>query len=70
MDGQLPPKRLPIGKTEILKTAPAQKIRDFYQAWYRPENAVVVAVGDFDVDAMEAKIKARFGDWKGQGQPA
>jgi zinc protease len=67
LDGQLPPNRLPIGKTEVLKTAPAQRIRDFYQAWYRPENAVVVAVGDFDVDAMEAKIKARFGDWKDQG---
>uniref|UniRef100_B0T8U4 Peptidase M16 domain protein n=1 Tax=Caulobacter sp. (strain K31) TaxID=366602 RepID=B0T8U4_CAUSK len=69
LEGQRPPKRLPIGKTEILKTAPAQRIRDFYQAWYRPENAVFVAVGDFDVDAMEARIKARFGDWKGQGQP-
>jgi len=67
--GQRPPERLPIGQTEVLKTAPAQRIRDFYQAWYRPENAVLVAVGDFDVDAMEARIKARFGDWKGQGQP-
>jgi zinc protease len=67
LEGQRPPQRLPIGKTEILHTAPAQRIRDFYEAWYRPENAVVVAVGDFDVDAMEAKIKARFGDWKGQG---
>ena len=67
LEGQRPPQRLPIGKTEILKTAPAQTIRDFYQAWYRPENAVVVAVGDFDVDAMEAKIKAKFGDWQGQG---
>jgi zinc protease len=67
LQGQRPPLRLPIGKTEILKAAPAQRIRDFYQAWYRPENAVVVAVGDFDVDAMEAKIKARFGDWKAVG---
>ncbi|MBC7669146.1 MAG: insulinase family protein [Gemmatimonadaceae bacterium] len=67
MEGQRPPLRLPIGKTEILRAAPAQRIRDFYEAWYRPENAVVVAVGDFDVDAMEAKIKARFGDWTPQG---
>ncbi len=67
MDGQLPPKRIPIGKTEILKAAPAQKIRDYYEAYYRPERAVVVAVGDFDLDAMEAKIKARFQDWKGKG---
>ena len=67
MEGQLPPKRIPIGKTEILKTAPAQKIRDYYEAYYRPERAVIVAVGDFDLDAMEAKIKARFSDWKGKG---
>lgn len=69
MEGQLPPKRIPIGKTEVLKTAPAQRIRDFYEAYYRPERAVLVAVGDFDVDAMEAKIKAKFGDWAGKGQP-
>lgn len=67
MEGQLPPKRIPIGKTEILKSAPAQRIRDFYEAYYRPERAVLVAVGDFDVDAMEAKIKAKFGDWVGKG---
>lgn len=69
MEGQLPPKRIPIGKTEVLKTATAQRIRDFYEAYYRPERAVLVAVGDFDVDAMEAKIKAKFGDWAGKGQP-
>jgi zinc protease len=26
-----------------------------------------VAVGDFDVDAMERKIRERFSDWRGQG---
>jgi len=67
LQGQRPPTRLPIGKTEVLQTAPAQRIRDYYEAWYRPEHAVIVAVGDFDVDAMEARIKTRFGDWKGQG---
>ncbi|MFN6987458.1 MAG: insulinase family protein, partial [Rhizobium oryzihabitans] len=45
----------------------AQRIRDFYEAYYRPERAVLVAVGDFDVDAMEAKIKGKFGDWVGKG---
>jgi len=61
--GQRPPLRPPIGKVEILKTAPASDIRSFYGAWYRPERAVLIAVGDFDVDAMEAKIRAKFGDW-------
>lgn len=64
MKGQRPPERWPIGAVEILRTAPASQITAFYNAWYRPERATLVAVGDFDLDVMEAKIKASFGDWK------
>jgi zinc protease len=60
-------KRFPIGTEEVLKTAPAARIKDFYQRYYRPENTTLVVVGDFDVNAMEAKIKSRFADWKGVG---
>lgn len=59
--------RFPIGTEEVLKTAPPQRIRDFYEAYYRPERATLVLVGDFDVAAMEAKIRARFADWQGKG---
>ncbi|HEX7887243.1 MAG TPA: insulinase family protein, partial [Phenylobacterium sp.] len=45
---------------------PASRIADYYSHWYRPERAVFVAVGDFDVDAMEVKIRAAFGEWKAQ----
>ena len=64
LKGQRPPQRLPIGKVEVLQTAPADRIASFYRTWYRPERAVLVAVGDFDPDEMEARIKAKFGDWK------
>jgi zinc protease len=57
------------GYRVAIKTLSAQMDGDFYEAYYRPERAVLVAVGDFDVDAMEAKIKAKFGDWAGKGQP-
>ncbi|HEY8618356.1 M16 family metallopeptidase [Phenylobacterium sp.] len=67
MPGQRVPTRYPIGQVDILKTAPANRMRDYYQRWYRPERAVLVVVGDFDVAAMEAKIRARFSDWKAQG---
>ncbi|MBA4747158.1 MAG: insulinase family protein [Sphingopyxis sp.] len=59
--------RLPVGTEEVLRGAPAQRLRDFYDAYYRPERASLVIVGDFDVAAMEAKIKARFADWQGRG---
>ena len=61
--GQLPPRRMPIGKVAVLQSAPREQIVDFYSRYYRPERAVLVAVGDFDVDAMEAKIKAGFSSW-------
>ena len=61
--GQRLADRLPIGDLNIIKTAPRDRFVDFYRAYYRPERATLVAVGDFDVDAMEARIKAKFGDW-------
>jgi zinc protease len=59
--------RLPIGTEDVLKNAPAARIKSFYQRYYRPENTTLVVVGDFDVNAMEAKIKTKFADWKGVG---
>ena len=70
LHGQRATRRWPIGKVEVIKTAPAGLIRSFYEANYRPEKATLVAVGDFDPAVMEAKIKARFGDWIGVGVPA
>ncbi len=67
LDGQRMPTRYPIGQVEVLKSAPAGQIADFYRRYYRPERAVIVAVGDFDPDAMEAKIRAQFADWQAQG---
>ena len=67
LQDQRPPQRLPIGKVDVLKTAPASQIVDFYRRYYRPERATLVAAGDFDPAVIEAKIKAQFGDWVGSG---
>jgi zinc protease len=58
--GQLPPKRFPIGEVEVLKSVDADRLRAFYQAWYRPELAVLVAVGDFDPQQVETRIRETF----------
>ena len=65
--GQLPPKRFPIGEVEVLKSVDADRLRAFYQAWYRPELAVLVAVGDFDPQQVETRIRETFSDWKAVG---
>lgn len=65
--GQLVTRRLPIGDVDIIRTAKRDRFLRYYRAYYRPENAIFVAVGNFDPAAMEAKLKARFGDWRGMG---
>ena len=67
MNGMTVANRIPVGTEEVIKTAPAARLRDLYDRYYRPERATLVMVGDFDPAAVEAKIKARFSDWKGRG---
>lgn len=53
--------RLPIGKPEVIRNAPAARLRAFYDTWYRPDRMAVVAVGDIDQPRMERDIRASFG---------
>ncbi len=52
--------RSPIGLPEVIRTAPYERLRQFYKDWYRPDLMAVIAVGDFDRADMEARIKAHF----------
>jgi zinc protease len=61
--------RLTIGRTDVVDNATPAQLRTFYDAYYRPERAVLVVVGDVDPKAMEAKIAALFSDWQGRGSP-
>lgn len=61
--------RIPIGKDDILKSFKPDAIKRFYKDWYRPNLMAVVAVGDFEVADMEARIKAHFGKLKNAKKP-
>lgn len=61
---------LPIGNIDVINNFPYQAIRDYYAKWYRPDLQGIVIVGDIDVDAMEAKLKATFADVKKPVNPA
>ena len=52
--------RSPIGLPEVIETAPVEQLRNYYERWYRPDLMAVVAVGHFDTQAIEAKIKQHF----------
>lgn len=53
--------RMPIGTKESLEKFDYESIRRFKNDWYRPDLMAVVAVGDVDIDKLEAKIKEHFG---------
>ncbi len=59
----------PIGLDAVIAHATPALIRGFYEAWYRPERATLLIVGDVDPAEIEAKIKAKFSDWKAKAPP-
>jgi zinc protease len=50
-----------IGWMEDLKRISPAEIRAFYRAYYVPNNAIVVAVGDFQARELLARIRRHFG---------
>ena len=62
--------RLPIGKPDVIRTAPAARLRAFYDTWYRPERMAVIAVGDIDASQMTASIASTFGPLKARAPAA
>lgn len=58
----------PIGEEQIIRTASAKTIRAFYDAWYQPENMVLVVVGDVDPAVAETALKGAFSDLKSHGK--
>ncbi len=68
MPATLIPDRLPIGTREAIVAADSTSLRNFYDAWYRPENMVVVIVGDIQPEAVAQKIEETFASVKARGE--
>ena len=60
-------KRRPIGRRETIAAITADQLQAFHRAWYRPDNAVVVVVGDQPPEDLEARIRETFSDWTAAG---
>ena len=50
-----------IGWVEDLRRITPEEIRAFYRTYYVPNNAIIVAVGDFRAPELLEKIRRRFG---------
>jgi zinc protease len=56
-----PYKRSTIGSIEDLEAATLPDVRAFHSTYYRPDNATLVVVGDFDPKQFEAWVDKYFG---------
>ena len=62
--GTLVAQRDMIGTDQVLNTADSALLRQYYERWYRPENMILVAVGDTDLGLLEKLIKKQFSGLK------
>jgi zinc protease len=55
--------RSPSGSTAVVQSAGPAQLRDFYQRWYRPENAIVVVTGNRPPETLKALVEKQFSSW-------
>ena len=61
--------RMPIGTPEVLKSFPAERLRQFYRDHYRPDRMAVIVVGDIDPAEIETLITQHFSGLQPGGAP-
>lgn len=62
------PERTIIGSEEILKTADRTVLKSYYDSWYRPENMVLVVVGDINPGKAQKSIEKFFSPLRAAGE--
>ncbi len=60
LQGTKIPKRQPIGITETLEKIDQKTLKAFYDSWYRPNNMVLVVVGDFSKKDIAPLLQKHF----------
>lgn len=60
------PERQPIGTEEAVAAAGRKDLQQFYQRWYRPDNLILIMVGDFDLEEARKLIVTHFGSMRAQ----
>jgi predicted Zn-dependent peptidase len=53
---------VPIGSFQYIDEAKIEEFRDFYKAYYMPNNATLAVAGDFDLEAAKKLIADYFAD--------
>ena len=68
--GALITNRAPIGIPAVIRGAPQETFRRFYERCYRPERTTLLVCGDVGPEVIEPMIRKLFSAWKGKGESA
>ena len=55
------------GSVESVASISRDDVAGFHRNWYRPDNAVLVVVGDVELQTILPMLEKRFGGWSGAG---
>ncbi len=58
--GTLVAQRDPIGLEEVIRHTDSALLRSYYDAWYRPDNMILVVVGDMEPATVEPLLRRHF----------
>ena len=61
---QHPYRRPVIGYEKTIRSIQRDQMVSFFKKWYAPNRMVFIAVGDFDSDEMEGKVRKAFREFK------
>ena len=56
-----------VGDPDVIKSMTPETLREFYDAWYRPSNMALIAVGDISTEKLESLVHEHFGGMEGRG---
>lgn len=59
-----------IGHMKHLQNISLEDVKQWYQKWYSPNNAILVIVGDVNAESALRQVQKYFGDIKSQPTPA
>ncbi|WP_374583873.1 M16 family metallopeptidase [Pseudoduganella sp.] len=57
----------PSGTINSLSALKQDDVKAFHKRYFRPDNAALIVVGDFDPAEMRRKVETLFGQWKAEG---
>ncbi len=52
------------GYEETVKALTVEDLQNFYNTWFKPNNATFIAVGDITMEELTAKLESTFKKWK------